>query len=738
MSNPLYVQVALEVPIGDYFDYLLPSKWSTPALGARVKVPFGSRTLVGVVIGISSQTAVAQDKLKQLIAVLDTSPLLPKPYLELARFLSRYYHYPLGETIATMMPTLVKKGHRLDEAVASWQISGQSPTKPLTQKQQQTLSTIDALARLSEGVVPHALLQQIGISVQQLNALVAKNCLKAMTQDHRTAPISLKQQPPPLNDEQKAAVLCINENKAGYRGFLLDGVTGSGKTEVYLQAITKTLQEGKQALVLVPEIGLTPQTYARFARRFCANILVLHSNLSDKERLAGFASCQKGSADLVVATRSALLYPFANLGLIIVDEAHDPSYKQQDHLRYHACDVALYLGRLLGCTVVLGTATPSLEQLTLASSGKLCHLKLTYAIGSGQHTLQLIDKRLGSHQRTNKEGELISSHLSPMVITAIDRHLARGEQVLVFLNQRGYAPILLCHACGHQFDCPCCDKHLTLHNTKKPKLHCHHCQYRTPKPLHCPTCRSSNLITLGQGTSQLFEHLHALFADPQTCTTPYPVLQIDRDTTHKKHDWQAIYTQVLSNRPMILVGTQMLAKGHHFPGVTLVVIVNADSGLASADFRASEQLCQQIIQVAGRAGRGDRAGSVLIQTLMPNHPLLTLLTKHGYHAAADHLLKERQLLGLPPARFAALIESEHSNQKQALDTLIPIAKALGVFEVNVSQPSYAPFAKRKGRYFAQLFVTATNRHTLHHALNTVWSDIKNPRTLSLTIDPIGF
>lgn len=730
----VFVQVALDVPVGDYFDYVLPNNLPAPIAGVRVQVPFGSRKLIGIVLGTSTTTTIPADKLKPLLTVIDTTPILPASHLELGRFLSRYYHYPLGETLMTMLPTLVKKGNPLQGQFFLWQLTDTANT-PLTPKQQQSYDAIKALSHNNH--IHHTQLQKVDITTQQLNALVDKGYLIA--KPLQDAPFIISQTTKTLTDEQQQATSLINAS-TGYQGFLLDGVTGSGKTEVYLQAIAQVLQKGNQALVLVPEIGLTPQTYERFAKRFCVPILVLHSQLNDKERLAGFAACQEGSAKLIIATRSALFYPFAKLGLIVVDEAHDPSYKQKDHLRYHTCDVALYLGRLLDIAVILGTATPSLEQLSLASTGKLTHLKLTRPIGAGQNTITLVDRRLGHHLRTDHEGKTVNSELSPIVIDHIDKHLARGEQVLVFLNQRGYAPVLLCHACGHQFDCPHCDKHLTLHTQGSGRLRCHHCHHEQPKPTYCIACNSTNLITLGQGTSQLCEHLHTLFGDPQACTTPYPILQIDRDTTRKKGDWQSIYKQVLSNKPMILVGTQMLAKGHHFPNVTLVVVVNADSGLMSADFRASEHVCQQIIQVAGRAGRAEQAGVVLIQTLMPNHPLLTTLSKNGYHATAQLLLKERKLLGLPPTSFAALIESEHATQAKALEALVPIAKALSAFDVSLSHPSAAPFAKRAGRYFSQLFINAKNRQSLHEALAMVWHTHKSQKNvkLTLTVDPIGF
>ena len=556
---------------------------------------------------------------------------------------------------------------------------------------------------------------------------------------------------PTLTDEQAEAVQAVTTalDTGRYQGFLLQGVTGSGKTEVYLRAIAHALALGKQVLILVPEIGLTPQTEERFSARFRAHILVLHSGLNDSERLAGWQACSDGQAQVIIATRSALLYPFAHLGLIIIDEAHDASYKQQDHLRYHACDVALYLGARLKLPVLLGSATPSLEHLHLCDTGKLTPLTLTERAGGALlPRYHLIDKRHGSHTHSDVHGQAVQGELATRTVHEMRTRLARGEQVLVFLNRRGYAPVLLCQACGWQADCPRCTSHLTLHkgalSTHAGRLKCHHCNWQAPAPSHCPSCHSTNLAPLGTGTSQLYEQLHALFGNPQVTASTYPILQIDRDTTRKKGDWTRIYDTVLAGEPMILLGTQMLTKGHHFPDVTLVVIVNADGGFLSPNFRSPEHTAQQIIQVAGRAGRGDKAGDVFIQTLQPDNPLLLRLVQNGYPALARTLLSERQLLGLPPYSHAVLISAQHRDYTSAKNAIISAKNALpSPHPFAVLAPIDAPLLKKNNQHHVQMLILSKTRPPLHELLSWWWAHIQSlPDSkgvrLSLDVDPMGW
>ncbi|MDO4427640.1 MAG: primosomal protein N' [Moraxella sp.] len=781
---PLVVQVALAVPVADYFDYLYDNH--APArIGVRVKVPFGRRTLVGMVVGISDTSDVPFEKLKPISQTLDTAPLFDEAWLSLARWLSQYYHYPLGECLAVMLPTLIKQGEdpaafyeahtRPKTAQKNWQLSADAHCPEFiesalkrSKKQRETFDRFcHILALKNTQTLDGNTLHEWQLSLTDLEKLADKGLL-SHTPSHTEnftvdAPLNapevhLKETPPTLNPEQKTATDTLKHalDAGTYQGFLLNGVTGSGKTEVYLNTIHHALLASKQVLILVPEIGLTPQTKSRFERRFgfsgvnnSARILTLHSSLSDKQRLLGWHSIKNGIARIVIATRSALFYPFENLGLIIIDECHDSSYKQQDHLRYHACDVALYIGSKSHIPVVLGSATPSLEQLKLSNDGKLTTLTLSERAGNAiAPTYQLIDLRQGMNSHQNLLGDTTTSLLTPRTLSAMKACLEKGEQVLVFLNRRGYAPILLCEACGWQADCVRCSSHMTLHQSRfshtAPYLACHHCSWQTAKPTHCPDCHSTNLKTLGQGTLQLGEQLHALFSNPQTSLRTYPIVQIDKDTTRKKGDWDAIYTQVLSGEPMILFGTQMLAKGHHFPNVTLVVIVNADSGLLSPNFRAPEHTAQQILQVAGRAGRADKAGSVLIQTHQPENPLLNLLIKDGYPAVAQHLLAERQMLALPPYSHAALITAVAKTHKLAKDAIITIKNTLpNNHPFAVLAPIDAPTVKKNHQYHVQMLILSKHRKPLHDILASHYPTfqtlpaIKGVR-LSLDIDPMGW
>lgn len=559
-----------------------------------------------------------------------------------------------------------------------------------------------------------------------------------------------------LNDEQQLAVTAIiaAHEANRYTGFLLNGITGSGKTEVYLQAMQAVLEAGKQVLILVPEIGLTPQTRARFASRFAAHIVLLHSGMNNTHRLQGWQDCRTGHAQIIIGTRSAVLYPFADLGLIVVDEAHDGSYKQQDTLRYHAADVALYRGLQANIPVVLGTATPSLEHLKLVDDGKLVERQLQTRPGNAKlATMQLIDARLQStHQQTTDDGARYDTGLTDALIGAIRQTLEAGDQVLIFLNRRGYAQVLLCEACGWQADCPRCDAHLTVHYNSQSQhnaysssyLKCHHCDWQAYIPTVCPDCGSQNLDAKGMGTTRLSENLHAIFANPQTSKELYPIIQIDRDTTRRKDSWENIYQRINQGNPAILVGTQMVAKGHHFPNVTLVCLPNADRGFLSADFRSPEHTAQLMIQVAGRAGRGDKSGRVLIQTLQPDNELLLKLVKDGYLSFARELLQERKMMGLPPHRHAALIRCEGKTLAATTQALKDaIAHLPNAHNLAVLGPIDAPMSKKNSRYHAQLLLLAKDRRQLHHVLGQWWQPVlalPSAKYLKLTldIDPVGW
>lgn len=797
LAQQSLIQVALPVPLYRCFDYLPvqsnPPSSPLPGIGSRVQVPFGKRTLIGVVVAHVSadDSDIATGKLKAIDAVLDTSPLLDVQMMNFAKWLAAYYHYPLGDVLAVMLPSFIRQGKPIQRLTRHWRLlpevlmridnQGIQALDNVSGRAKKQLKLINWLALHQHHGTSEEVLMLEGFDRQTLKTLHKKALIEHF-EEEKTAPkpVRLLKLPLPLNAEQQQAVNAVlsvyaetqpTDITSRYQGFLLNGVTGSGKTEVYLQIMQTVLEAGRQVLILVPEIGLTPQTQARFAGRFSARLCLLHSGLSDSQRMQGWLDCQNGQAQIIIGTRSTVLYPFANLGMIIVDEAHDSSYKQQDTLRYHACNVALYRGHQLGIPVILGSATPALEHLKLVDDGKLTELKLTKRAGQALPPMfELIDLRRGAkpdktqaHTEYVKQPSLFNfaqtndkavfdkptddTGLSPITINHIAKTLDAGEQVLVFLNRRGYAPILLCDACGWQADCPRCDTHMTVHHHKltqqKGQLKCHHCDWQSAMPSSCPSCGSRNLTALGMGTTRLSDNLHALFANPQTSKRTYPIIQIDRDTTRRKGSWERLYQKINGGEPAILVGTQMLAKGHHFANVTMVVMPDADRGFLSADFRSPEQTAQLIIQVAGRAGRGNKSGRVLIQTRQPDNPLLLKLMRNGYSAFARMLLTERQQLGLPPYSHAALIRCEGKSLASVQNVLQQAKCLLPANNLAILGPFPAPMAKKNNRHHAQLLLLSQQRQTLHQLLLTWWlqvkdlSDAKYMR-LTLDIDPISW
>jgi primosomal protein N' (replication factor Y) len=761
----MLVQVALPVPLYRVFDYSVPvdsisvPKPVLPQIGSRVEVSFGRQTLIGIVVAHIAQedSSVPNNKLKPINRCLDDTPILDEHMLALAHWLARYYHYPLGDVLSVMLPSLVRQGKPLDLLITHWRILphvGDDDFRANANKQKQQF---DMLKLHGERGASEDVLLLEGMQRAFLKTLEDKGLIERYIEP-KTAPmpVSLAKMPLDMNTEQKQAVEAIvaahSANK--YSGFLLNGITGSGKTEVYLQAMQTVLEAGQQVLILVPEIGLTPQTRARFASRFAAQIVLLHSGMTNTYRMQGWQDCRTDHAQIIIGTRSAVLYPFANLGLIIVDEAHDASYKQQDTLRYHAADVALYRGLQRNIPVVLGTATPTLEHLKLVDDGKLVECLLSTRPGNAKPaTMQLIDARLQStHQQTQDDGARYDTGLTDKLIGAIRQTLEAGDQVLIFLNRRGYAPVLLCSACGWQADCPRCDAHLTVHYSSQSQsssysnnyLKCHHCDWQAYIPAACPDCGSQNIDAKGMGTTRLSENLQAIFANPQTSKDLYSIIQIDRDTTRRKDSWEKIYQRINQGTPAILVGTQMVAKGHHFPNVTLVCLPNADRGFLSADFRSPEHTAQLMIQVAGRAGRGDKAGRVLIQTLQPDNPLLLKLVKDGYLPFARELLQERKMMGLPPYSHAALIRCEGKTlaaTTQALNDAI--ANLPKPHKLAVLGPIDAPMSKKNSRYHSQLLLLAKDRRQLHHILNQWWQPVLTMPSakylkLTLDIDPVGW
>ena len=703
MLSDSVIQVALPVPLPDCFDYRLPRGMERPPRGARVRVPFGRRTLIGLVHDHQPST---RDNLKPVAAVLDAQPVIDAGLYTLCERAARYYHHPLGEVLGFVLPALLRQGQ---EAHASgetrWKLTDTgrhvSPERlHRAHRQQQALLT---LLEHPQGLTP-AMLEALSVSRSALQAMSTKGWV----QQQEIAPVApsisadvLAEPALRANAEQRAAIHALHEAD-GFQPFLLDGVTGSGKTEVYLQAMAPLLAAGKQILVLVPEIGLTPQTLSRFRQRFTVPVTVLHSGLSDRQRLDAWLAAREGRARIIIGTRSAVFTPLVNPGLIIVDEAHDPSLKQQEGFRYHARDLATWRAQRLGIPVVHGSATPSLETLQLAKEGRYHWLRLRQRTGSAAApAIELLDARAITPD----------TPLLPTALQAIHDTIAKGEQALVFLNRRGFAPVILCRDCGWQAECPRCDSVLTWHRSEQ-RLRCHHCDTRQRIPEHCPSCGSSNLTDAGAGT----EKLQALLEKQGGA----PVVRIDRDTTRRKGSLDEKLAEIRKGEPSILVGTQMLAKGHHFPRLSLAVIINMDAGFLSADFRGPEQAAQLLLQVAGRSGRQDRPGRVLLQSRHSDHHLVQLAAAGDYHALADSLLEERRAAGLPPFGHIALLRCEAMSMAQALAFLDECAGQLpGDPAVQILGPVPAPMEKRAGRYRAQLLLQSGNRARLHGALDAL-------------------
>lgn len=541
------------------------------------------------------------------------------------------------------------------------------------------------------------------------------------------SPVNNSTLPVQLNSHQQIAVDAIDIN-TGFKTFLLDGVTGSGKTEVYLSVIEKVLNNGKQALILVPEIGLTPQIVERFQKKFAVNIAVFHSKLTDKERLAVWAQTKCNLAPIVIGTRSALFAPLAHLGIIILDEEHDLSFKQQAGFRYSARDLALVRAKLEKIPIILGSATPSLESIYNAKVGKYSHLHLPERAGQAIHpSFHIIDMR-------NKK---VTFGLSAALIQKIQIHLNNNGQILLFLNRRGYAPTLLCQSCGWVAQCDYCDARMTLHQQLR-SLHCHHCGAFKPILANCSNCSSSNLISLGFGTERLEEILQENFPHNS-------ILRIDRDTTNRKNKMQEMLQAAQDNKYQILLGTQMLAKGHHFPNVTLAAIINVDSGLLSSDFRASEHIAQLIIQVAGRAGRAEKPGEVYIQTYSPEHPILLSLIHHGYAGFATKNLQERKLAKLPPFNYFSILRAEAKNKDLALQVLGKcknLTATLAPPAIQLFGPVPTLMYRKNGYYRAQLLIVSSNRNDRHKFLKLiiqVMEKLKLTRKIrwSMEVDPVA-
>jgi primosomal protein N' (replication factor Y) len=698
--------IAVPSPLHRSFDYLPPLATDVTSLppGVRVRVPFGARTIIGILLEITTHSNIDRKRLKRAFAILDSSPVLPADVLAMARWASAYYQYPIGETLSAALPAALRHGEpRADQEETGWRLTrAGTAIDPATLKRAPRQAAVMQRLQTRPQGMRRA---QLEASSDVVRSLHDKGWIEAC------ALTAYESAAPPgevthvLNAAQQSAVDTVQAALGTFAAFLLDGVTGSGKTEVYLRIIAAVIAQRRQALILVPEIGLTPQLVERFRRRFEAPLAVLHSALSDRERLTAWRRAASGEALIVIGTRSAIFTPLARPGVLVVDEEHDASLKQQDGLRYSARDLAVWRARRLAVPVILGSATPSLESLYNVTRARYRHLLLPERTGAaGLPSYEILDLRR----------QPLDHGLSRGLLARIRAHLDEDGQVLLFLNRRGYAPTLICHDCGWIAGCLRCDARMTVHQAER-QLRCHHCGSQRPVDTHCPACGGADLRPLGQGTERVEQALAAHFPAVER-------LRIDRDTTRCKGQLARLLQQARAGHGRILLGTQMLAKGHHFPDVTLVGILNADQGLFGTDFRASERMAQLIIQVAGRAGRRERRGHVVIQTHHPDHPLLQTLVRQGYAAFARAALAEREAARLPPASHIALLRAE------AMEASLPSAflerarqqiDELGAAEVEVWGPVPAAMERRAGRYRAQLLLQSAKRSGLQRLLGNL-------------------
>lgn len=737
-----YVQVAVPVPMRQLFTYQVPEEMQTPSIniGERVAVSFGARQVIAIVIAIDTDIDTIVDekrtidakKIKPISKRLNDSFHLSNSLVSFLKLCANYYHHPIGDVFQQALPKLLRQVKNVDlQPPMVWQrielmesIQKEHLTKIETKAPKQ-FSLYQLIAK-HQGI-SWAELRTLGYSKAQLNALTTKELIAETKQEpcefvwqnqnliHENKQV--------LSTEQAIIVAAVNQSLAQFSCHLIDGVTGSGKTEVYLQAMEKVLANNQQVLVIVPEIGLTPQTLLRFEQRFNVPICLHHSNLNDTERLDTWLNAQQGSAAIVIGTRSSIFSPLHQLGMMIVDEEHDSSLKQQDSFRYHGRDIAILRARQLNIPIILGSATPSFESLQNALSGKYQYHQLRNRAGkSNKAKIALID--VAKQQ--------MEFGLSGTLKHEIEQTLARGEQVLVFLNRRGYAPAINCQECHWLCDCQRCDKPYTFHQ-KQQLLICHHCGSQKRVPPQCPSCGSVRIAPVGQGTEQLEQRISEIFPDTS-------VVRIDRDSTRKKGELTKLLQEITDKKHQLLIGTQMLAKGHHFPDVTLVAVLDGDGALFSFDFRASEQMAQLLIQVAGRAGRASKPGKVLVQTNYPDHPLLQDLVHNGYQHFAKQSLIERKQALLPPFSFQALIRAE-ANYPSYPEKFLRLLTELDVINCQFAGPVPAAMEKKAGKFRYHLILQAKSRKELHVAILQLLNAIPNNEwqskvRWSLDIDPI--
>lgn len=725
---PACIDVALDVPMRRAFSYGFTGV--APEPGVRVKVPFGGRKLIGIVVA-SRDKLPGNIKLKAIEQVLDERPLFSPTLMQLIAWTASYYHQPLGEVWRTALPVVLRKGltetHGLIELVYSLKARPKDWREQLKRAPLQK-RIVEAFIGQEAELTRAALLEAVPGSHGAIKALLKKEYLSSV---QRIAPVTrspASKPPNSLTPGQTDALVALTGGTTGFQCHVLEGVTGSGKTEVYFSLIDECLARGKQALVLLPEIALTDQLFARFTERFGSRVVQVHSGMNDASRYRHWWEIHAGKSDVVLATRSGVFIDFKALGLIIVDEEHDLSYKQQDGVRYHARALAIKRAQLHDIPIVLGSATPALETYYNVKTGRFPLVQLPERIGCSE---------LPGVELLNLNHAKPESGLSSPAIQALSETLKQHQQALVFINRRGYAPVLFCPSCQWTAQCKRCDAQLTLHQ-KGNALLCHHCGARRGIPHSCDACGEQDLIKLGEGTQKIEEQLISLF--PQA-----KIQRFDRDELNNAKKLQRAMDEVHAHEIDILVGTQLLTKGHDFSRVNLVLVINADQGLHSIDFRASEQLVQQLIQVAGRAGRSAQKGRVLIQTYLPQHPSLLAVRGHQYVEFVDKELEQRRLAQFPPYAHMALWRARGRQVDLLMHFLEFVARSgheLQPANTFCYDPVKSPMFKRGGQYHAQLLVSAKHRSTLHRWLGGWIEQVERDKQArkvkwSIDVDPVS-
>ncbi|NOR70941.1 MAG: primosomal protein N' [Methylomarinum sp.] len=698
------IRVAIPIPLNRLFDYLAPA--NTPHIfpGCRVLVPFGKSQKVGFVVETVTNSDINCERLKQAIEILDKTPLISDKDIQLLHWASRYYHHPLGEVFSAAFPVSLRKGKTAvlpQENYYSLSAKGKClnvEQLKRSPKQQQIFQLLQ-----SSSCIPASILAQTDKNWRPaIKALLEKGMINTELRTKSPAPdLSKTESPLQANEQQLEAINTLIAKLGSFSVSLLEGVTGSGKTEVYMQVIQKVLDQGQQVIVLLPEITLTPQLEARFKQRFSVALSLSHSKLTETQRHNSWLEMQQGQSAILLGTRSALFTPLKNAGLIILDEEHDASFKQQEGFRFSARDLAIVRAKLLNIPIILGTATPSLESLHNVESKRYQLLHLSERAGVAiKPNFLLLDIR----------NKYLQDGLSEPLIKHIQNTLAKNEQVLLFLNRRGFAPVLICHSCAWIARCHRCDTSLVIHYDERV-LRCHHCGYQQHLIQQCPACKTADLKPLGLGTERVEKTLHTLFPSKT-------IVRLDRDSTQRKGSLENHLAQINQGKVDIILGTQMLAKGHHFPNVTLVAILDVDSGLFSIDFHAAERLAQLIIQVGGRAGRAEKPGTVVLQTRQPDHPLLTVLLKQGYNSFAKTALVEREQAQLPPFSSQALFRVYAINPNDPQIFLKAVCKIIQTIKTDtlILGPVSAPMAKRAANYHFQLLLQNSQRKNLQTLL----------------------